>query len=156
MTMAGCDELSEMLSAYADGHLPEEKRAELEEHLAGCAGCRSALEGIGEIDGAARDIPEPDASKWDGVWNRIAAETRRYEARRAVFARAWKSSAWVAAAAALLAAVYIFGPSEAPRHRMPMAGGFEVMKIEVDSPRITPVVMLGDHGQLPVVWLERT
>lgn len=48
------------LSAHADGTLPAEARAELEEHIAGCADCRAALFALREAALRYREIPVPE------------------------------------------------------------------------------------------------
>lgn len=39
-----CKELVELVTDYLEGVLPEEVRLQVENHLAGCAGCRNYLE----------------------------------------------------------------------------------------------------------------
>ena len=42
--MMNCEEADRFLDAYLDGELDPAKRAELEEHLAGCAECQQKLD----------------------------------------------------------------------------------------------------------------
>jgi anti-sigma factor RsiW len=43
-----CKEVVELLSDYLDGRLPEPERVRVEEHLRGCDGCTTILEGFRE------------------------------------------------------------------------------------------------------------
>ena len=47
------------VSAYVDGTLPADRRAELESHVAGCAGCRAALFALQEAAVRYRSLPVP-------------------------------------------------------------------------------------------------
>jgi DNA-directed RNA polymerase specialized sigma24 family protein len=55
----GCDERLPALSAYADGTLPHDLRAELETHLSGCPACRAALFALREATLRYRALPVP-------------------------------------------------------------------------------------------------
>ena len=39
-----CSELVELVTAYLEGALPEERRGRFEEHVQGCGGCTAYLE----------------------------------------------------------------------------------------------------------------
>jgi len=41
-----CKEVVELITDYLEGVLLSEKRAQLEEHVAGCSGCRNYLEQV--------------------------------------------------------------------------------------------------------------
>src|SRR5260221_10050011 len=47
--MMSCDEADRFLDAYLDGELEAAKRAELEEHLAGCAVCQEKLRRLSQF-----------------------------------------------------------------------------------------------------------
>jgi anti-sigma factor (TIGR02949 family) len=47
--MMNCDEADRFLDAYLDGELEPAKRAELEEHLAGCAECQEKLRRLSQF-----------------------------------------------------------------------------------------------------------
>jgi DNA-directed RNA polymerase specialized sigma24 family protein len=59
--VAGCRERLAAVSAYADDTLPEDRRAELEEHLVDCAACRAALFALEEaaLRYGALPVPAP-------------------------------------------------------------------------------------------------
>jgi DNA-directed RNA polymerase specialized sigma24 family protein len=57
--VAGCRDRLAEVSAYADGTLPGEGRAALEEHLEGCADCRAALFALREAALRYRALPVP-------------------------------------------------------------------------------------------------
>lgn len=63
------------LSAYLDGELDEPARASVEQHLAECAACRQALEGLRRLvrRAAALDDRPPTTDLWTGIAARIAA-----------------------------------------------------------------------------------
>jgi anti-sigma factor RsiW len=152
--MNECEKYAELASRYLDGELAGGEAAELERHLAGCAACRATLEEFRQADATAREISEPSGAEWAGVWERIEAQAERQVVVRIIQARIWKRAAWAAAAAALLLGIYVFAPRGG---QLPATAGFsfEVVSLEVDSPNYTPVMMPGNHDQLPVVWLER-
>ncbi|MCU0724229.1 MAG: zf-HC2 domain-containing protein [Planctomycetes bacterium] len=55
----GCDRLAADLTAFVQGELPAERAAEFEAHLASCAGCREAADGIRSVfrlTGAVEDL----------------------------------------------------------------------------------------------------
>jgi anti-sigma factor RsiW len=76
---------TETLSAWLDGELVEAERRELEAHLAGCAPCRSRLEGLREVAGGlgalGRPAPPPTLDVW--VAKRVALERGERLGRRA-------------------------------------------------------------------------
>lgn len=41
--MSRCIDLAELLTAYLDDALPEERKREFDRHMEGCEGCRGAL-----------------------------------------------------------------------------------------------------------------
>jgi DNA-directed RNA polymerase specialized sigma24 family protein len=57
--LAGCREHLPALSAYADGTLPSDQRAELETHVERCAACRAALFALQEAALRYRALPVP-------------------------------------------------------------------------------------------------
>jgi anti-sigma factor RsiW len=50
-----CNQMRELISAYADGELDAKERAEAERHLGGCAECSRSLETISALKAAMRD-----------------------------------------------------------------------------------------------------
>src|SRR5688572_6920502 len=67
------DELTDRLSDYIDDELSPADRARVDEHLAGCAGCRAVLEDLRTVIGVANRLPGrlPDRELWPGVATRI-------------------------------------------------------------------------------------
>jgi hypothetical protein len=69
------DAFTERLSDYIDGELDPAERRTVEQHLAGCETCRTALDeltGVVARAAALTDTP-PDADLWPGVATRINA-----------------------------------------------------------------------------------
>jgi anti-sigma factor RsiW len=66
--------LNEQLSAYLDGDLAGEDLARAEAHLAGCAECRTELEGLRRLvrRAAALDDRPPERDLWAGIARQIA------------------------------------------------------------------------------------
>ena len=154
--MSECEKLAKDIVAYADGELPAARAEAVECHLAECAACRRMLDEFRAADDAARDVPMPDESRWQSVWEKIRARTRSEFARPVLLSYAWKGAAWLAAAAAVLVAIYLVGPRDGRENNsFASAAGFEVVSIEVNAPGYAPVIMTGGEGQLPVVWLEK-
>ena len=72
-----CEELKPMLTGYVDGELSAEQRARVEEHLAGCAGCRREAEQLRRLgeELSHMEFAEPSDEEleryWQGVYNRL-------------------------------------------------------------------------------------
>lgn len=78
------DQITERLSEYLDGELPEADRTAVDAHLAGCAECLEVLEDLRAIVETARRLPEaiPERELWSGVSNQIGdARIARFPAR---------------------------------------------------------------------------
>jgi anti-sigma factor RsiW len=69
------EHLDERLSAYVDGALTGEALAAAEAHLAGCAACRDAVQGLRQVVGLARALDDrpPSRDLWPGIAERITA-----------------------------------------------------------------------------------
>jgi anti-sigma factor RsiW len=69
------DSWTERLSEYLDGELAPEERTLCEGHVATCASCKEALDGLRAVVMQARALPEiaPAEDLWPGVAARIAA-----------------------------------------------------------------------------------
>ncbi len=52
-----CSQCQAELSAYLDGELGAEARAALDQHVAGCAGCRAELQALQEVVDGVRALP---------------------------------------------------------------------------------------------------
>jgi anti-sigma factor RsiW len=68
------EHLDERLSAYLDGDLSADARAQAEAHLAACAGCRAELEGLRRLvrRAASLDDRPPERDLWTGIAARLA------------------------------------------------------------------------------------
>jgi anti-sigma factor RsiW len=77
--MRPCGGRAEALSAYLDGELAPEERAELESHLPACSGCREALEELRELGEGLRAWPDVEPPGWlaAGVLQRARRAGRR-------------------------------------------------------------------------------
>jgi len=86
------DAFTDRLSEYADGELAAAERAAVEDHLAGCADCRIALDELRAVmaRAAALDDPAPPRDLWPGVAAQIAALAAR-RPRVSPFRRAWSA-----------------------------------------------------------------
>ncbi len=149
--MSECEKYQEELSALMDGELAVEREAAVKAHLDGCQACRDALAAWEKLNRAAGDVALPNDSSWERVWSKVerAAAQRRAEIR---LRREIRRGVVVAAiAATVLVAAYILPPREVPTRRV---AEFEVVSIET-SKDYTPVVMMPQGKDMPVIWLER-
>src|SRR5690349_12810024 len=94
------------LSEYLDGDLSQEQCTGLEQHLAGCAACRTTLDELKRVVARAQALEdrEPATDLWRGIAKRITSdesadvvpiESRRRTGRMSV-------TAWQLAAAAVV------------------------------------------------------
>ncbi len=123
----GCDRYEESLSAYVDGELGYEKRAELERHLLECPGCARRLEEMRRIE-SFRPLLEPKEvppERWRECWEEVKKQTtdslpvarvmeRVGARRRAHILRRVLAGAGLAAAAAVIVAAVLMWPSAQP------------------------------------------
>lgn len=73
--MSSHDPWTDRLSDYADDELPAGEKAAVDEHLAGCAGCREVLAELRSVVARARSLADapPDRDLWPGVSARLEA-----------------------------------------------------------------------------------
>lgn len=71
------DTFTAQLSAYSDGELNPAERATLEAHLAGCADCRQALDGINAVKAWAPRYEgvAPARDPWQNIASRLGTRT---------------------------------------------------------------------------------
>jgi len=101
------------LSEYVDEALPAPPAAEVREHLASCAECQRLVQTLRDVKRAAQQLPQLEPRR--EVWTRLE-RTLRANPRRQLSMQ-WS---WLAAAAAVLLAVFI-GYRLADVHRQPAA-----------------------------------
>jgi anti-sigma factor RsiW len=110
-----CEKYLNSIHETVDGTIGSIRRAELEMHVAQCAGCRALLEDLQRIHDAAAALPVLDAP--DRAWLQIAGRLRQegrivQHAPAATTKRAYLP--WLAAAAAVIlaaaSAVMLLGP----------------------------------------------
>ncbi len=112
------DEILARLDARADGTLPADERAEVDQHLAGCPTCRREAEGLGALLAEARALPRslaPERDLWGGIEGRLAP--RAPAVVRAIPGRRWRPLLLAAALAAVLlggAALLLLRPPARP------------------------------------------
>jgi predicted anti-sigma-YlaC factor YlaD len=92
-----CERWREMLSAQLDGEDDPADRVRVDEHLAGCAGCREWLDQAAVVNrlswsGVVSAVPDLSA----GILAAVAADPPR--PRRVLAAPAWLTRGWIAAA----------------------------------------------------------
>ena len=109
--MSDCEKYLDLISAYIDGELPEQDRADLESHLASCENCRALYDTLTAVSEDMRsDLADPPEDLVENVMAGIRAENgypladARPRKRRTVIRRA-------ALAAACLAVVILAVPT---------------------------------------------
>jgi anti-sigma factor RsiW len=104
-----CERVTERLDDYLDGELDEAAFQEVELHLAACASCREEERGLRAVIAQAAALPRRVEPSRD-LWPEIASEVerrRRYTLLRAVGTRPGAWAAGLAAAAAVVVAVWV-------------------------------------------------
>jgi anti-sigma factor RsiW len=122
-----CERYGEKLSAYLDGELEYETRAELEKHLLECAACARQLEEMRRIESfkPLLEPPEVPQEKWRECWDDIRKQTTssltvaQVEAglvrrRKRFWLRRALAGAGAAAVAAVIVAAVLLLPAEVP------------------------------------------
>jgi hypothetical protein len=118
-----CERVNERLDDYLDGELGEAEFQEVELHLAGCAACREEERGLRAVIALAAAAPprqEPPRDLWPDIAAEITAR-RRFVLLRSAASRpslAW--AAGLAAAAAVVVAVWVVPRGQSPA---PVAAG---------------------------------
>jgi hypothetical protein len=103
--MNGCRFVRGRLSAFLDRELPAEETRRVEEHLDGCAACRTLRDQLGQVDAGIRGMESP-ATDTEAFLARLNAQLDRAErpARILTLPR-MRSSSWFAGAFAMAAAM---------------------------------------------------
>jgi predicted anti-sigma-YlaC factor YlaD len=92
-----------LLAGYVDGTLPDDERAVVDAHLAGCATCREEVELARSAVTALAALPEEPVPF--GVMGPVMKESGKRFERRAAFGQRVQWAAGIAAAVALVVAV---------------------------------------------------
>ena len=104
--MSNCEKYLDMISAYADGELTENEKAELEAHLETCSECRSILEIYSAISSEmAIDTEEVPEGFSDGVMKKVAVYEKKAKTRRKNLRIAGR---WIGVAACIAVIVAVF------------------------------------------------
>ncbi|HJN16889.1 MAG TPA: zf-HC2 domain-containing protein [Armatimonadota bacterium] len=118
MDRLGCDAIREMLPDHADGGLPTAEAGEVERHLSACASCRREADEWAALDrvlaqGLRADGPVSDAEIEAAVARvREAKPAWRLAPVPVRFWRSWAPTVALAAAAAVLMAVFGVVPGD--------------------------------------------
>jgi len=77
-----CKDFVELMTAYLDDELPEDVRAQVDEHLGGCDGCQNVLAQWRTIVALAGRLTEADVDNTDEVTRDRLISTMRALRRR--------------------------------------------------------------------------
>lgn len=147
--------IGELLPAYLEQSLDLDGKTLVERHLIGCAHCAEELLVLREL--SEDRVPDPGASYWDGLAERVYREVRRQQdaprtARsRPLPVRAWPRWAAVAAAMAMAASLVLLQP-EAPRE-LPVTAGSSDLSAD-EAPTSLADLLPSDFEQLGD-WADR-
>lgn len=84
-----CREVRYYLNDYADGHLIDEIRSDIESHLSICYNCKCELNDLNSILNEAKSLPrniEPDRDLWEEINSRISGKERKRKNSLKIFA----------------------------------------------------------------------
>ena len=109
--MKECEEFAPLLSAFVDGELTEEERAEVLAHVSECEKCRRLLGELTALHAALGELEDEDvpAGFTEGVMAAVRAEkaAKKPQTKKRSAWRRWMPMAACAAIVALAAAVTI-------------------------------------------------
>jgi hypothetical protein len=120
-----CKDICELLTAYLDGEVMPEERANIEAHLPGCPECRAELEALSATRASLRGVLKstaeevsPSPQEWENVRARLDTKGSWLDGlRRLLTNKTWQVAAVTAAVVviAAVAAIWQFGGvSQAP------------------------------------------
>ena len=71
-----CPDVQELLSAYYDGELPDDKHADVKVHLDGCSECARQLAGFEKLSALATSVatPDPPSEIWEELERQLDEE----------------------------------------------------------------------------------
>jgi len=157
---AACADI-DLLSAYLDGELPAREEHAVEEHLAGCPGCRAELHGLRTVVDRLQGLQRatPPAALGSAVARRVAVEARpkgllgRLEAalRRLVVDPGTLVSFGVVLALVAIAALFVSSIEESGRRPIHAGRGEDWSGVEL----VTVVVSGRTFDREGALWRER-
>ena len=120
------------LTALVDGALPPERQAEVEAHLAGCAGCRAERDLVASAVRMVAAVPAP-AAPAPGFEQRFYARLAREKAarpsrRERLPGSRWRWAAPLAALGAAAAVAVTVGVAETRSDRLEMARHLDLLE----------------------------
>lgn len=160
-----CRDTELLLQADLDGALPDDRRADLERHLAECAACRELRARLSQVSELARadaaGVRVPDA---DAEWRRLQARIHREQTAKAR-PRRLAPVYWLgapAAAAAALALAFIVqsrrpdpGPAAGnPADSAALAATTLALGPD-DSLAAAEYVEVADQNSSPIVYVDK-
>lgn len=139
-----CREAKELLSALLDGEASAEETRRVEEHLAGCAGCKAVERRMRALDGAiVRTGTEISPDFRERLFSRMEAE-ELLPKRRSLFAFSFRWAVLPLVAAAALGLFFLM-PKEAPQG--PVAPAPRVAGIPPEATPSSPAPLPGSAAR---------
>jgi anti-sigma factor RsiW len=165
--MTRCYRFERLLTAYADGELPERLTQAVERHVSSCERCARELDSIRASARILRTAGAPAAApeRWvqfrrglDSALDTVDREARRparlRELRPVDLGTRRRGFAIAAACAAAVLAVVALGPGGPPSF-LPWAAGNEciVESIETYAEGYTPMFFTSEDPEMTVIWV---
>ena len=155
--MSPCPD-EELLSAYADGELPEDRRAEIARHLEACPRCQGTVRAFAALFGkvGALDAPALDRAAKEGLWERVREAVPAASRPARVIRFRWAPIA-IAAAVFLFAVIVLWPkpvghvppPTPPVAHVKPPARAPVEIEVYDDS---TVIMMAVGDDESAIVW----
>ncbi|HLK03775.1 MAG TPA: zf-HC2 domain-containing protein [Candidatus Acidoferrum sp.] len=142
-----CEKMETRILAYVDGRLKEGERAEMENHLEGCAACRVRVNEFRAVDDLLDELPmiEPSGAFNARVHALVAAEPEKRKGWLAWFTPSPRVA--FAASLLLLATVWLGSLSQRPQ---PVIAEQDLPVVEnADYDVISSFAPLSDLSQVP-------
>lgn len=141
-----CEQIHGLLNEYVDGELAAVDREAVEQHIAGCTGCREELRALQQTAELVRSLPRMPAPQElaGAVKSRMAraAAVRR----RAALARWVSVGGWIAAAATLLVVIKLVSwTPEPPTPGRDANARRETQKVTIPGNKLAPLVASPDR-----------
>jgi len=150
-----CAELAELISALADGELPEAERARVGAHLDACPRCRRLLESYRLLDGAVAGAAAPPAVS-EARWAEMSAAIRRGVKGSGPFITLRVAAYVLAAAAAALLAVFLGLPGGRRAGRDYRSAELLAVEPSDENAQTQTLVMMAPEGGLNLVIVTST